>query len=56
MPDLFSRLRDLVWPAVGATVFTVLALIMAFLSPERPVQALTLALAGVTMGLLAQRA
>jgi hypothetical protein len=56
MPDLFSRLRDLVWPAVGATVFTLLALILAFTRPERPIEALTLALAGVTMGLLAQRA
>lgn len=55
MPDWFSRLRDLVWPAVIAAVLAGASVIAALSAPERPVVALSLGLAGVTMGLLATR-
>lgn len=55
MPDWMTRLREMVWPAVLAVVFTALALGTAFLAPERLSQALSLGLAGVTMALLAIR-
>jgi hypothetical protein len=55
MPDWFSRLRDLVWPAVLAAVLAGASVIAAFLASERPVLALSLGLAAVTMGLLATR-
>ena len=55
MPDWMTRLREMVWPAVLAVVFTVLSLGTVVLAPERLSQALSLGLAGVTMALLAIR-
>lgn len=55
MPDWFSRLRDLVWPAVFAAVLAGASVIAAISAPERPVLGISLGLAGVTMGLLATR-
>jgi len=55
MPNWFSRLRDLVWPAVLAAVLAGASVIAAFSSSETPVLAVSLGLAAVTMGLLATR-
>jgi hypothetical protein len=56
MPDWMTRLRDLVWPAVAAVVFAALSVGSALWAAERPIQALSLGLAGITMALLATRA
>jgi hypothetical protein len=56
MPTFWYRLRELVWPAVMATVFTVLSVGTAFISPESLSKVVSLGLAGITMALLAQRA
>ena len=55
MPDWLTRLRDLVWTAVGAAVLAGLSVVSALIAPERLSQALTLGLAGVTLVLLATR-
>jgi len=55
MPDWLTRLRDLVWPAVGAVVLAGLSVVTSLFAPERLSLTLSLALAGITMGLLATR-
>lgn len=55
MPDWLTRLRDLVWTAVAAAVLAGLSVVSALVAPERPSQALSLGLAGITMALLATR-
>mgnify|MGYP003340457063 CR=1 len=55
MPDWFNRLRDLVWPAIAAVVFLGLSLLVALFAPERLSLTVSLGMAGVTLGLLAQR-
>jgi hypothetical protein len=55
MPDWFTRLRDLVWTSLGAVVCLGFSLLVALFSPERLSLTLSLGLAGVTLGLLAQR-
>lgn len=56
MPNWFSRLRDMVWPAIGAVFFLGVSVLVAIFAPERLSLTVSLALAGVTLGLLAQRA
>jgi hypothetical protein len=56
MPNWITRLQELVWPAVMATVFTVLSVGTAFLAPGSLSKVVSLGLAGITMALLAQRA
>ena len=56
MPDLMTRLRELVWPAVIAAVLAGLSVITAFLAPGSLSKAVSLGLAGITMALLASRA
>jgi hypothetical protein len=55
MPNWLFRLRDVVWASVGAVVLAGLSIISALSAPERPVLAISLGLAAVTMGLLATR-
>jgi hypothetical protein len=56
MPNWITRLQELVWPAVMATVFTVLSVGTAFLAPDSLSKVVSFGLAGITMALLAQRA
>jgi len=56
MPTWWYRLKELVWPAVMATVFTVLSVGTAFLAPGSLSKVVSFGLAGITMALLAQRA
>lgn len=55
MPDWMSRLRDVVWPAVAATVLAGLSVLAALTASETPVLAVSLGLAAVTSALLATR-
>jgi hypothetical protein len=55
MPLWLVRLRDVVWTAVSAVALAIASIAAAVGTPERPVLALSLGLAGVTMGLLATR-
>lgn len=55
MPDWFTRLRDVVWPAVISAVLAGLSVIAAFSASERPVVAVSLGLAAITMAVLATR-
>jgi multisubunit Na+/H+ antiporter MnhG subunit len=55
MPNWYTRLRELVWPAVLAAGFAVLSVGTAFLGSENLSKTLALGLAGITMALLATR-
>ena len=48
-------LRDLVWPAVVATVLAAVAVLLAVLDPAHPTVPTVLGLASVTSALLATR-
>jgi hypothetical protein len=48
-------LRDLVWPAVIATVLAAVAVVLAVLDPAHPTVPVVLGLASVTAALLATR-
>jgi hypothetical protein len=56
MQKFLAQLQDIVWPAVFAAVLAPACIITAFLAPETPILAVSLGLAGITMGLLATRA
>jgi multisubunit Na+/H+ antiporter MnhG subunit len=56
MPDWYTRLRELVWPAVLAAGLAVLSVGYAFIGPGSLSETLSLGLAGITLALLASRA
>jgi hypothetical protein len=56
MNNLLARLRDLVWPAVVSAGCSILAVLVALVSPEKGSLVLALGLVAVSMAVLSQRA
>lgn len=56
MPMWLLKLRDIVWPAVAAVAFAVIAVVSAVVSPTALALPISFGLASISLAILAQRA
>ena len=55
MNNLWRNLKDILWPSVLSVATSLLAVLVALVSPESQELVLALGLTSISMGLLAQR-